>query len=59
MPGGMKENMEDFDPSNLPEGMQMPQGGMGGFGGSGETGEPSISFYMQDKVNNFSGLTQA
>lgn len=41
----------------LPEG-EMPQGGKGSmmFGGMGESGEASTAFYMQDKVNCFSGV---
>ena len=53
---GMKENApgqfpENFEPGNLPEGMGFP-GGMP----NTEAGEPSSEFYMQDKVNFFSGL---
>ena len=69
----MVEMPENFDPQNMPEGMelpegfdpsQMPQGGMGdGRGNRGdmnsETLQPSTEFYMQDKVNAFSGLTNA
>ena len=54
-PGEMPEGMElpeDFDPSQIPE---------GGFGGKGQfsaqPGEANTSFFMQDKVNFFSGLT--
>jgi len=54
-PGEMPEGMElpdDFDPSQIPE---------GGFGGRGqftaEPGDANMDFYMQDKVNFFSGLT--
>ena len=51
-PGQMPEGMEmpeDFDPA------QMPQGGMNFQGNAG--GEANADFYMQDKVNFFSGLT--
>ena len=54
-PGEMPEGMElpeDFDPSQIPE---------GGFDGKGQfsaqPGEANTSFFMQDKVNFFSGLT--
>ena len=54
-PGEMPEGMElpeDFDPFQIPE---------GGFGGKGqfsaEPGEANTSFFMQDKVNFFSGLS--
>jgi len=54
-PGEMPEGMElpdDFDPSQIPE---------GGFDGRGqftaEPGDANMDFYMQDKVNFFSGLT--
>ena len=56
--GQMPQGMENFDPENMPEGMSFP-GGMGGFGQTGTQGEPSTEFYMQDKVNAFSGLKQA
>ena len=56
-PGEMPEGMElpeDFDPSQIPE---------GGFGGKGQfsaqPGEANTSFFMQDKVNFFSGLTSS
>ena len=61
----IQEGMADFDFSQIqpPEGMEdmeMSQfGGMFGFGGGVSTGEPSTSFYMQDKVNFFSGLSKA
>ena len=54
-PGEMPEGMElpeDFDPSQIPE---------GGFDGKGQfsaqPGEANTSFFLQDKVNFFSGLT--
>lgn len=43
---------EDFDPENLP---QMPQGGFDGV----QVGNAQTIFYMQDKVNAFSGVTDA
>jgi len=51
-------------PPEPPEGMpggQTPPGGFGGPGdfGGGETGEKQTLFFMQDKVNFFSGLTEA
>ena len=46
-----------------PQGGQTPPGGFGGpgnFGGAeGEEGEKQTIFFMQDKVNFFSGLTEA
>ncbi len=46
----------------IPEGFggQRPQGGsFGGQSGQGTTGEANTSFYMQDKVNAFSGIAAA
>ena len=40
----------------FPEG-EMPEGGHGSSGGMETSGEPSTAFYMQDKVNAFSGVT--
>ena len=48
---------EDFDPSRLPEGVEMPEGGMGRGEITAADGEANTAFYMQDKVNFFSGLT--
>ena len=48
---------EDFDPSRLPEGVEMPGGGMGRWEITAADGEANTAFYMQDKVNFFSGLT--
>ena len=50
-----REPPEDFQPGEMPEGMEFP----GGMEMNGEAGEPSEEFYMQDKVNFFSGLTIA
>ena len=67
-PGQMPEDFEpdnmpeDFDPGQKPEGMERPDDGKGGFGGfeqEGVTGNSNAEFYMQDKVNFFSGLTNA
>ena len=59
MPEGM-ELPEGFEPGEMPEGMEMPEGGFGGRGNRGEmpgeSGEANSQFYMQDKVNFFSGL---
>ena len=38
-------------------GKEMPQGEFGGFGPAEPDGERKVLFYMQDKVNFFSGLT--
>ena len=51
-PGKMPE---DFKPGQMPEGMTPP----GGFAQTTEAGEPNSQFYMQDKVNFFSGLQKA
>ena len=58
MPEGM-QMPEGFDPSQF-QGSQMP-GGMQrpGSGEIVETGEASTEFYMQDKVNAFSGVADA
>lgn len=59
-PGEKKQWMgvlEDFDPSQLPEGVEMPEGGMGRWEITVADGEANTAFYMQDKVNFFSGLT--
>ena len=70
MPDG--EVPEDWTMPSMPEGEfpqdgQMPPEGPGGFGGfggpgdfgGGEAGEKQTLFFMQDKVNFFSGLTEA
>ena len=51
----VREPPEDFQPGEMPEGMEFPDG----MEMNGEAGEPSEEFYMQDKVNFFSGLTIA
>ena len=54
---------EDFtgEMPSMPEGMQPGQRPEGNFGGrdfgNESTGEPSTEFYMNDKVNAFSGVT--
>ena len=70
----MPEGMEPPEGMKMPEGFepgQMPQGNMGGkgspggfFGGIfgklfGGSNDANTDFYMQDKVNFFSGLTNA
>ncbi|MBQ8611654.1 MAG: carbohydrate-binding domain-containing protein [Oscillospiraceae bacterium] len=45
---------ENFDPENVPA---VPEGGFGGM--TGEDGDVQTVFYMQDKVNAFSGLSNA
>ena len=67
-PGGNMEDfdwgdMENFDWSSMGEG-EMPEGGFPGMGGgrpgqsqNATNAEVNASFYMQDKVNFFSGLT--
>ena len=71
--GEMPEDwtMPSMPAGEVPQGGQMPPegfgggpggpGGFGGFGdgGSGEEGEKQTLFFMQDKVNFFSGLTEA
>ena len=67
MPDG--EVPEDWTMPSMPEGEfpqdgQMPPEGPGGPGGpgdfgGGEAGEKQTLFFMQDKVNFFSGLTEA
>ena len=56
-PGQMSEG---FDPENMPEDFdpsKIPEGGFGGKGQfSAQPGEANTSFFMQDKVNFFSGL---
>ena len=65
-PGQRPEMPEDWEPGDeMPEGMERPEdmekpeGGRGDFAGfqDSETGEANSVFYMQDKVNFFSGLT--
>lgn len=51
MPG---QRPDDFGPNEMPEDFRH-----GGMDFSGEAGDPSERFYMQDKVNFFSGLTSA
>ena len=59
MPEGM-EPPEGFDPSQWQNG-EMPEDFDPGkfFGSPGETGETQTGFYMNDKVNAFSGVTAA
>lgn len=65
--GQLPQDAGEFDPSMIPQGMekpdgiQMPQGGFGNrnFGSAGTVGEANTAFYMQDKVNFFSGLSKA
>ena len=53
-PEGM-ERPEGFEPGQMPEGFDPSQ-----FGGRGESaGEKQTGFYMNDKVNAFSGVTVA
>ena len=66
-----KNMPEGFAPGQMPDGMErpdkpagempdLPQGGFGGRGpGSAQAGEPSTTFYMNDMVNAFSGITAA
>ena len=62
MPDGEMPSMPEGE---FPQDGQMPPEGFGGgpggpddFGG-GEAGEKQTLFFMQDKVNFFSGLTEA
>lgn len=65
--GQLPQDAGKFDPDRMPQGMekpdgiQMPQGGFGdrNFGIAGAVGEANTAFYMQDKVNFFSGLSKA
>ena len=63
MPEGEIPTMPDGEAPGIPEGgFDGGRGGRGqggGFGGEAQTGEGNTSFYMQDKVNFFSGLTAA
>ena len=63
LPGDMPDAAppEGFRDGEKPEGMEPPQGMKfpGGAAQNGQTGEPAAEFYMQDKVNFFSGLTNA
>ena len=58
MPEGIEAGKmpEDFKPgekpADMPQGMDFP----GGFEQTAEAGTPPAEFYMQDKVNFFSGL---
>lgn len=49
------EGMENFEPGEKPQGMEFP----GGIKQKGQGGDANADFYMQDKVNFFSGLTEA
>ena len=44
---------EDFQPGQMPNDMKKPEGG------EIPAGEANSQFFMQDKVNFFSGLTEA
>ena len=62
MPEGEMPTMQDgWKPGEeIPEGMEPPKDGRGDRGTfTGETGDPNTAFYMQDKVNFFSGLSNA
>jgi len=70
MPEGGFQQPEGMTPPDMPQGGQMPEGMIppegfdfpgGGFnpfgaGSLGEEGEPSADFYLQDKVNAYSGV---
>ena len=60
MPEGEKPTMpEGWEPGDgMPGGMEHPNNGRGEHDTfTGETGDPKTAFYMQDKVNFFTGLT--
>lgn len=61
MPDGEMPSMPDGEMPTLPEGETMPEGGMGRpddrGDGTSDGGDGNTLFYMQDKVNFFSGLT--
>ena len=64
--GGFGGQWPEGEMPSMPEGQEFPEGfeGMGNFGGfgnfgGGTTGEASTVFYMQDRVNFFSGLSPA
>ena len=58
MPEGWEPGDELPEGMEPPEGMEIPEGGFGGRGEwNTEAGDPNTLFYMQDKVNFFSGLT--
>ena len=57
--GGRGQMPEDFDPTQLPQDGQRPQKPEDQFANDGtirETGQAQSDFYMQDKVNAFSGI---
>ena len=56
MPDG--GTMPSMPQGEFPQGGPMGPGGFGGYG-TGEEGQKQTIFFMQDKVNFFSGLTQA
>ena len=63
LPEGVEIQLPEGFNGRFPEGFegQMPEGFEGqfpgGFGGSQQSGESSTLFYMQDKVNSFSGVS--
>ena len=60
MPDGEKpERPEDWEPGGFHDGRGDggPGGGKDDFGGMQQPGEGNVRFYMQDKVNWFSGIT--
>ena len=61
MPEGEMPTWPDGERPTMPEGQEPPEGfgGMGGPGGMPPGGEQNTVFYMQDKVNFFSGLSAA
>ena len=60
MPEGEMPTWPDGEMPTMPEGQEPPDGfgGMGGFGSQPGGGQNTV-FYMQDKVNFFSGLSAA
>ena len=61
MPEGEMPTWPDGERPTMPEGQEPPGGfgGMGGPGGMPPGGEQNTVFYMQDKVNFFTGLSVA
>ena len=58
MQKGDRPERPDGERPAMPEAMEPPKDGKGGWGEfTGEAGDPNAEFYMQDKVNFFSGLT--
>jgi hypothetical protein len=60
MPDGERPQGDWMPDGERPQGDWMPNGQFpGGMGENSSAGDPQTEFYMQDKVNCFSGIANA